>query len=81
MKRSVIGVVCVELFRGDSVSGCSKSADRSRERLSSMGKATLALYSVGLVLVAGCEGAMWGNLAVLAISLGIFMGTHTLGRS
>ena len=49
-----------------------------------MGKTTLALYVVGLavlVFVAGCEGAMWGNLAVLAISLGIFMGTLTLGRS
>jgi hypothetical protein len=31
--------------------------------------------------LSGCEGAMWGNLAVLAISLGIFMGTLTLGRS
>lgn len=37
----------------------------------------------GLLLLSlpGCEGAMWGNLAVFAISLGIFMGTLTLGRS
>ena len=49
-----------------------------------MGKRTLVLLPVGLVslvFMAGCEGAMWGNLAVLAISLGIFMGTLTLGRS
>jgi hypothetical protein len=47
-----------------------------------MGRKTLAFYLVGLItLLPGCEGAMWGNLAVLAISLGIFMGTLTLGRS
>lgn len=37
--------------------------------------------SLGLLFLNGCEGAMWGNLAVLAISLGIFMGTLSLGRS
>ena len=43
-----------------------------------MGRGILAW---GLMLsMAGCEGAMWGNLAVFAISLGIFMGTLTLGR-
>lgn len=35
----------------------------------------------GLLILSGCEGAMWGNLAVFAISLGIFMGTLSLGRS
>jgi hypothetical protein len=40
------------------------------------------LLASGLLLtLSGCEGAMWGNLAVFAISLGIFMGTLTLGRS
>ncbi|HKP60827.1 MAG TPA: hypothetical protein VJV78_29060 [Polyangiales bacterium] len=44
-----------------------------------MGRTVLAS---GLLLsLSGCEGAMWGNLAVFAISLGIFMGTLTLGRS
>lgn len=33
-----------------------------------------------LPLMAGCNGAMWGNLAVLAVSVGIFMGTLSLGR-
>ena len=49
---------------------------RKRER-------TLACLPVALLALplSGCEGAMWGNLAVLAISLGIFMGTLTLGRS
>jgi hypothetical protein len=46
-----------------------------------MGSRMLALLPVGLFVLSGCEGAMWGNLAVLAISLGIFMGTLTLGRS
>jgi hypothetical protein len=46
-----------------------------------MGSRMLALLPVALLSMSGCEGAMWGNLAVLAISLGIFMGTLTLGRS
>jgi hypothetical protein len=46
-----------------------------------MGSRMLALLPVGLLVLSGCEGAMWGNLAVLAVSLGIFMGTLTLGRS
>lgn len=39
------------------------------------------LASLGLLFLSGCEGAMWGNLAVFAISLGIFVGTLSLGRS
>lgn len=39
-----------------------------------------ALVVVGLACVSGCEGAIWGNLAVLAVSVGIFMGTLSLGR-
>jgi hypothetical protein len=27
-----------------------------------------------------CQGAMWGNLAILGITVGIFMGTLSLGR-
>lgn len=46
-----------------------------------MGSRMLAFLPVALLSMSGCEGAMWGNLAVLAISLGIFMGTLTLGRS
>jgi hypothetical protein len=41
------------------------------------------LVSIALVSLPGlcaCQGAVWGNLAVLAITVGIFMGTLTLGR-
>lgn len=33
-----------------------------------------------LPLASACNGAMWGNLAVLGVSVGIFMGTLSLGR-
>jgi hypothetical protein len=39
------------------------------------------LMYLGPLTLCGCEGAVWGNLAVLAISVGIFMGTLTLGRA
>lgn len=42
------------------------------------------LMSTGLLLplgLAGCNGAFWGNLAVLGIALGIFFGTLSLGRA
>lgn len=45
-----------------------------------MGGRALAVLAVGVTCVAGCEGAIWGNLAVLAVSVGIFMGTLSLGR-
>ena len=41
------------------------------------------LVSIALVSLTGlcaCQGAVWGNLAVLAITVGIFMGTLSLGR-
>jgi hypothetical protein len=31
-------------------------------------------------LLASCQGVMFGNLAVLALAVGIFMGTLSLGR-
>jgi hypothetical protein len=31
-------------------------------------------------LLASCQGVMFGNLAVLAITVGIFLGTLSLGR-
>jgi hypothetical protein len=33
-----------------------------------------------LTLLCACQGAIWGNMAVLAITVGIFMGTLSLGR-
>jgi hypothetical protein len=32
------------------------------------------------LLVSGCQGALWGNLAMFVVAVGIFMGTITLGR-
>ena len=38
-----------------------------------------ALFALSLT-VSGCQGVMWGNLAVFAMSVGIFFGTLSLGR-
>ena len=32
-------------------------------------------------LVTGCNGVFWGNLGVLCVTVGIFLGTVFLGRS
>lgn len=39
----------------------------------------LALF--GSLVLAGCSAAFWGNLLVLGITVGIFVGTLSLGRS
>lgn len=41
---------------------------------------TTMLAAVALAL-AGCNGAFWGNLLVLGITVGIFLGTLALGRA
>lgn len=41
---------------------------------------TIAMFVAPLFL-GGCSGAYWGNLIVLAISIGVFYGTLTLGRT
>ncbi len=43
---------------------------------------TLAFVSIAAcaVCVSGCQGVVWGNLAVFGVSVGIFMGTLSLGR-
>lgn len=46
-----------------------------------MTKLTLATLCAGLLFATGCNGAMWGNIVVLGITLGIFFGTLSLGRS
>ena len=45
-----------------------------------MMKMTLIALAASLVM-AGCGAAFWGNLVVLAITIGIFFGTLSLGRS
>ena len=43
-------------------------------------KLTLIALAAPLLLT-GCNGALLGNLVVLGITLGIFFGTLSLGRS
>lgn len=33
------------------------------------------------LFLSGCQGALWGNLAMFVVAVGIFMGTITLGRN
>lgn len=41
-----------------------------------------ALVVVALALgLTGCNGALWGNLMVLGVTVGIFFGTLALGRN
>lgn len=60
-------------------------SDRNRAPRTTGGRFPLGWASllVGLALVphaAGCGGVIWGNVAVLAVTLGIFFGTLSLGR-
>ena len=38
------------------------------------------LAALAPIAVAGCSGALMGHVAVLAIAIGIFVGTLSLGR-
>ena len=38
------------------------------------------LAAIAPLFIAGCSGAFLGHLAVLALTIGIFVGTLTLGR-
>lgn len=39
------------------------------------------LAALAPIAVAGCSGALLGHVAVLAIAIGIFVGTLSLGRT
>lgn len=45
-----------------------------------MSTARLWMFLALSVCLPGCNGAFWGNLVVLAITVGIFFGTLSLGR-
>ncbi len=45
-----------------------------------MNKTSLTLLALTPLLLAGCHGAILGNLLVLGITVGIFVGTLGLGR-
>ena len=38
------------------------------------------LAAIATIAAAGCSGAMFGHVAVLAVTVGIFVGTLSLGR-
>jgi hypothetical protein len=38
------------------------------------------LAALAPIAVAGCSGALLGHMAVLAVTIGIFVGTLSLGR-
>ena len=38
------------------------------------------LAALAPIAVAGCSGALMGHVAVLAVTIGIFIGTLSLGR-
>ncbi len=42
--------------------------------------ASLLILVVALLCLGACQGAIWGNLGVLALTLGIFFGTVLLGH-
>ena len=42
---------------------------------------TRGLLALAALALGGCNGAFWGNLVVLAVSVGIFVGTLVLGRA
>ncbi len=54
------------------------ASDRSMEVPVTTRTIPLALVALSLT---GCNGAFWGNLVVLAVSVGIFFGTLALGRA
>jgi len=38
------------------------------------------LAAIAPIAIAGCSGALLGHMAVLALTIGIFVGTLSLGR-
>lgn len=49
--------------------------------MTTMPKTTTLVALAAPLLVTGCSGALWGNVVVLAVSAGIFLGTLSLGRT
>lgn len=41
----------------------------------------IVVLALGALSLTGCNGAFWGNLVVLAVTVGIFFGTLALGRA
>ncbi len=45
-----------------------------------MKAAQIAVATALPLCLTGCSGALWGNLLVLGLTVGIFVGTLSLGR-
>lgn len=64
------------------------TSEHARDAHTSRGEPNMSIRMLGPIAMAivtslaaaGCQGVIWGNVAMLAISLGIFMGTLSLGR-
>lgn len=41
---------------------------------------TNAAWMLSALVLCSCQGVVWGNLAMLALTVGIFLGTIALGR-
>jgi hypothetical protein len=46
-----------------------------------MSKSSILTAALLPIVLGGCQGAIFGNLLVLGISVGIFVATLSLGRS
>jgi hypothetical protein len=42
--------------------------------------ASFSTRLTALLTISGCSGAVWGNLAIFGISIGIFLGTLYLSK-
>ncbi len=42
--------------------------------------ASFSTTFAALISITGCNGAVWGNLAIFGISVGIFLGTLYLSK-
>jgi hypothetical protein len=40
----------------------------------------IAAALLSSTMLCACQGVVWGNLAMLALTVGIFLGTLSLGR-
>ncbi len=58
---------------------CARATRPTRRVAGSEGPLLMALACAPLL--GGCNAAMWGNMVVLGVSIGIFWGTLTLGRA
>jgi hypothetical protein len=75
-----VGGVC-SIVRAD-VQKCTAASSLLLGETTIMRKLTAwCLAAVAPIAVAGCSGTLLGHFAVLAVAIGIFVGTLSLGKS